>query len=144
MNWEERAKAPGGVVEWAGRDDKGTGQQSRGTAPHPPPAPTEARTHLVPRQPRAGDQQLLWVSGAPALPLAQVEEHHGRLQLSQSPSHLGLENQLEPQLHLRFPLHWNGGDTAVNPLRPRGVRKGLGPSTVPMRGAEHPGQEPPG
>lgn len=83
--------------------------------PSRPAAPSQARTHLVPLQPRAGEQQLLRVPGA--LPPAQVEKHHGRLQLSQSPSHLRLEKQLEPQLHLRFPLHWNRGDTAVNPLR---------------------------
>lgn len=129
MDWEGTAKRPrgtmnglggvtkgqGGAVEWTGRGDKGSGQQSRDS-----PAPTQARTHLVPRQPRAGGQQLLRVPGA--LPAAQVEEHHCRLQLSQRPAHLRLEKQLEPQLGLRFPLHWNRGDTAVNPP---GGRKGL-------------------
>lgn len=95
-------------------------QGSRAGAP--PPAPPGARTHLVPQQPRARDLQLLRVPRAPARPVAQVEEHHGRLQLSQSPAHLRLENQLEPQLHLRLPLHWNGGDAAVNPPRPAGLR----------------------
>lgn len=109
MDWEGMTKALG----------------SRAGTPLPPPCShpgPDLRTHLVPRQPRAGDQQLLRVPGA--LPPAQVEEHHGRLQLSQRPAHLRLENQLEPQLRLCSPLHWNGGDTAVNPPRRRGTPEG--------------------